>query len=69
MMAAKHSQLVRKHSPSRLRAASNRAPNLVTMTLTTSKIATRKTLALPREKPELGEALPRKLSLGEIADP
>ena len=59
-------QLVRNIRPAPFAAASNRA-DLVTLTLTTSNNLPRgQTLALPRENPKLGEALP--VSIGEIAD-
>jgi len=59
-------QLVRNIRPAPFAAASNRA-DLVTLTLTTSNNLPRgQTVALPRENPKLGEALP--VSIGEIAD-
>jgi pimeloyl-ACP methyl ester carboxylesterase len=59
-------QLVRNIRPAPFAAASNRA-DLVTLTLTTHNDLPRgQAIALPRENPKLGEALP--VSIGVIAD-
>jgi pimeloyl-ACP methyl ester carboxylesterase len=59
-------QMVRNIRPTPFAEASNRA-EVVTLTLTTNNDLPRgQSIALPRENPKLGEALP--VSLGEIAD-
>jgi pimeloyl-ACP methyl ester carboxylesterase len=59
-------QMVRNIRPTPFAEASNRAP-VLTLTLTTSNALPRgQSIALPRENPKLGEALP--VSIGKIAN-